>query len=125
MALACSCAGPRYEIAEVDGVVKYRGQPMKRLVVQFLPERGPSSIGETDDNGRFRLRYQEPNSSQLRDGAVVGKHRVVVADIDRPVAGQGEEPRPGRIPDRYGDLTQSPLSQEVRSGKQTIEIRLD
>lgn len=119
------CSGPGYEIAEVEGVVKYKGQPMKGLYLQFMPEKGPTSIGETDADGRFRLQYRDAKSNTMKNGAVVGKHRVVVMDAERPDVPQGESPKPGRIPDKYSDLVNSPLKQEIRSGPQSIEIQID
>lgn len=124
LALA-GCAGEGYEIAPVDGVVKFKDQPMKGLFLQFLPERGPTSIAETDAEGRFRLQYRDPKSNTMKDGAVVGKHRVVVMDAEGREVPQGETPKPGRIPAKYADLMASPLTQEIRSGPQSIEIRIE
>lgn len=124
-AAVVGCSGPSYEIAEVDGVVKVKGQPMKGLFLQFMPENGPTSIAETDDSGRFRLQYRDPKTNTMKDGAVVGKHRVVVMDAERPSVAQGEEPKPGRIPEKYSDMVKSPLTQEIRSGPQSIEVLID
>lgn len=125
LAFVAGCSGPGYEIAEVEGVVKVKGRPTKGLFLQFMPENGPTSIGETDEAGRFRLQYRDPKTNTMKDGAVVGKHRVVVMDAERPSVAQGEDPKPGRIPDKYSDLVNSPLKQEVRSGPQSIEITID
>ncbi len=119
------CSGPGFETAEVEGVVKVKGQPMGGLFLQFLPEKGPTSIGETDDEGRFRLQYRDPKTNTMKDGAVVGRHRVVVMDAKRPDVPQGETPKPGRIPDKYSDMVNSPLNQEIRSGPQSIEVKID
>lgn len=119
----CSPAGP--EMAEVEGVVLYKNKPMKGMYVQFMPELGPSSLAETDDQGKFKLQYRDAKLNVMKDGAAVGKHRVLVSDAERPQANQGEAVKPGRIPEIYSETSASPLVQDIKSGKQTIEVKLD
>lgn len=122
--LSAGCS-PRYEIAEVDGVVTYGGVPVGKLFIMFMPEKGPTSTAETDEQGRFKLQYRDPKKNVLVDGAIVGKHRVIVTDVGVGQAAQGEAQKPGRIPPIFGDMTQSPITKEIGKGKQTIEIKLD
>lgn len=121
--IGCSPSGP--DMVEVDGVVLVNDRPMSRLWVQFMPEKGPPSTAETDDQGRFKLQYRDPASNMNRPGAAVGKHRVCIMDMAAEQAPQGQEPKPGRIPSIYGDLTRSPIIKEIGPGKQNIELRIE
>jgi hypothetical protein len=74
---AAGCgSGPGY--APVSGVVTLDGKPYGEAVVSFQPiategnpNPGRGSSGETDATGRFVLKTDD-----LKEGAVVGKHRV-------------------------------------------------
>jgi hypothetical protein len=64
----------------------------------------------------------EPNASTGRPGAVVGWHHVVLSDMQLAAAdGRGV---PIRFGSEYSTAGTTPLSQEVKEGKQTIEIRV-
>src|SRR5437867_1727340 len=65
--------GDNDKIVPVTGVLTYKGKPVTNAYLDFLPEHGRPSLGETDAEGRFTLRY-DPQ----RDGAEVGKHKVSV-----------------------------------------------
>src|SRR5262245_27359480 len=76
LAAAAGCGGPR--IAPVSGVVYLGGEPYKNAVVGFTPigtksnpNPGRWSVGVTDEQGRFTLKYDNE-----RPGALVGKHQV-------------------------------------------------
>jgi hypothetical protein len=130
-ASACN-SGPPF--AEVSGVVLLDGKPMPDAIVQFIPEldkntNGPTSSGNTDEEGRFRLKSDDKYG---KDGAVVGFHRVVVQDT-RSIApprhlwaDRMKRPAtpPSRISNRYGEALKTPLRQEVKAGPQTITLEL-
>lgn len=80
------CGGP--EMAPVEGKVSFNGKPVKEAQVTFAPvptsaedkEPGKAATGFTDENGRYALSTFQP-----LDGAIVGKHRVlVVIDATNP-----------------------------------------
>jgi hypothetical protein len=71
MAVAGCGGGPK--IVKVEGTLTYKGSPVPNVTVNFQPENGRSSWGETDDQGHFVLHYDEKH-----DGAVAGKHTVSV-----------------------------------------------
>lgn len=84
--LAAGCGGP--EMAAVEGKVSFNGKPVKEAQVTFAPvptsadikEPGKAATGFTDEAGRFSLSTFQPH-----DGAIVGKHRVlVVIDATNP-----------------------------------------
>jgi hypothetical protein len=76
----CGDQGVRY--APVAGIVTVDGKPIGRAEVVLLCDETsvrprPTSRGVTNTSGRFVVRSLTPQK-KLIDGAVVGKHRVVV-----------------------------------------------
>lgn len=124
--VAAGCGGREYEIADVDGVVLIKGRPGDKLRVEFAPDgakggKGPTSTAETDEQGRFKLRLFERDASSPQAGAVVGWHRVVLTDrrLSESATGRGVTMR---LAPEYTLVGSTPLSQEVKPGKQTIEL---
>jgi hypothetical protein len=60
-------------LVQVSGTLTYKGQPVTNAFLDFVPENGRPSLGETDDQGRFKLVY-----APKQDGAERGKHKVSV-----------------------------------------------
>lgn len=63
------------DLVPVEGRVTMNGEPLAGATVTFKPQVSGvnSSVGVTDDDGRYKLRYS-------RDaGAVVGTHKVTVS----------------------------------------------
>lgn len=75
-------------VVPVAGTLTYKGKPVPNAVLNFVPEKGRPSLGETDPQGRFVLTY-DPQTK----GAEVGKHRVFV--LHNPAA---DASRPGSLP---------------------------
>ena len=124
VALAAGCGGPGYEVAEVEGTVTVNGKPLPRARVEFLPDpatgtKCPSSAGETDDAGRYKLAYVKPGADAETPGAVVGKHAVIVLDLKAAA----EESR-RRFADTYTSAGTTPLTKTVTPGKQTIDLEV-
>lgn len=89
--LAGGCSS-KIPLAQVGGTVTKAGTPQPKLWVRFAPaEGGRPAEGRTDGEGRFRLDY-----SRGRQGAPLGKHRVMVmsgGDVDV----EGNEITPRRV----------------------------
>jgi hypothetical protein len=105
-------------------VVRVNGQPAKKVAVEFHPDAtrgagGPSSRGETDDQGRYTLTFATGDRSG--DGAVVGWHKVVLSDLQLAASETGRGV-PIRFGPEFGVVTTTPLQFEVKSGPQTIDI---
>lgn len=103
-------------IQQVSGIVTLDGQPCPGLFVLFTPLEGESrtsSRGQTDQDGKFTLRY----TSQIQ-GAQVGKHLVQISP--------NPEPEPGipkvKIPPRYN--RSSTLNAVVQEGSKN-EFQFD
>jgi hypothetical protein len=128
VAAMIGCDGKSYREADVDGVLLIRGKPGNKLQIQFFPDAdkqtvGPAAIGRTDEQGRFAMQIIEPNASSARPGAVVGWNRVVLSDMQLAASDNGRGV-PIRFGPEYSTAGTTPLSQEVKEGKQTIEIRV-
>ena len=90
-ALVAGCDGSN--VVPVSGTLTYKGKPVTNAFINFMPENGRPSTGETDQNGRFTLVY-DPETK----GAERGKHRVFVqhnplADANLPGTIPGEAPK--------------------------------
>jgi hypothetical protein len=120
------CGDP-YTIAEVDGQLFINGKPGNKIYIQFIPDpdqgiKGPTSSATTDANGRFQLQLEEKNGN-ARPGAVVGKHLIVLSDLQlaQSATGQGV---PIRLEQSWLSAGTTPLKQEVKPGKQTLELKI-
>ena len=69
------CGGGGPELGAVCGVVTLGGRPVPDAAVLFHPQagNGSPSYGRTDAAGRYELAF-----TRDRDGAVLGRHLVVV-----------------------------------------------
>jgi hypothetical protein len=140
LAMLCGC-GPNSLPATVEGTLRVRGQPLDNCLVVFLSEsvedvQSARSSGVTDEQGRYRLR-----SDDLRDGAAVGSHRVIVEDLsvasgvhrrdhgevdaEHPEVISRPPVRRSRVPDTYGSTARTPLRREVAPGHQVIDLELN
>ena len=125
--LTVGCSKP-YQEADVDGVLIIHDVPAPKVRIQFIPDvdkhtLGPPSMADTDTQGHFILQLHEPSTDTTHPGAIVGWHRVVLSDL------QLSESETGRgVPIRFGpEYTlpgATPMTQEVKEGKQTIELKL-
>ena len=122
--LAAGCGGEKERVIPAEGVVKIGGKPAANIVVQFMPDtraggKGPSSSATTDAEGKFRLTTQDG-----RDGAVVGRHMVVLVDAEEERPRQGEAPKKApRLDGKYAAPMSSGLTADVAEGTPiTIDV---
>lgn len=118
------CSEP-YQVAEVDGVLLLNGKPGNKIYLQFIPEpsenvKAPTSTATTDDTGHFTLQLEEKNG-KTRPGAVVGMHRVVLSDLQLAESSTGRGV-PIRLEQSWLLPGTTPLKQEVKPDKQTLEL---
>jgi len=122
--IGCGKAPP--EIAPVSGAVRVGGKPQPRLLVRFMPDPNKgnnlpiNSSGKTDKEGKYELHYAGQNMEG--NGAPVGWHRVMIEDTALGQVPQGQAPPPEVISPVYNSPATTPLSQEVKSGPQTIDF---
>ena len=113
--IGCGGANHGLTIVPARGVVTYKGAPIAKINVVFMPKDGTGQIAEgiTDANGNFELQTREPG-----DGAMVGSYLVAfkhVSDVipDMPGFTGGKQPEPSPIPEKYGDASQSGFTETV------------
>ncbi|MBA2114140.1 DUF4198 domain-containing protein [Bremerella alba] len=113
----CSSESP-FDMAPVTGTVLYQGKPLPYGNINFRPLSGSPAFSRIDSNGTFTL-----STYGDRDGAIVGKHEVLIkaTDIDA-----GKPPRNNSgiempvlqsvIPKKYTSFATSELTVEVVAG---------
>ena len=143
--------GQTWNLVPVEGTVTKNGCPLANIEVVFLTDaaagtHGPRASGTTDEAGRYRLRTDGGD-----EGAVVGKHRVILRDLvaarkqlvrsfrDKQWR-EGARPSPEmakrleeelknsadapRVPPRYERIDETPLRAEVQPGPQVIDLEV-
>ena len=105
---------------EVMGTVTYKNQPVEGAAVMFQSTTGKPATGETDSQGKFKLRTFGEN-----DGAIPGEYVVTITKMESVPPGQpggdpGREPptstrKPPQslIPLKYNDAKNSGLKETV------------
>lgn len=122
------CGTQDYEIAQVDGVLLIAGRPADMVRIEFAPDgvngaRGPTSSAETDAEGRFSLSFFERHANAPESGAVVGSHRVTLADLRMAASATGRDVK-RRFGQEYGLVSTTPLKLEIKPGAQKIDLEI-
>ena len=97
------------ETVPVTGTVTYKGKPIGKINVFFVPADNSGAIaqGTSDENGKFSLQTLNPN-----DGAKPGDYKVAfkyISDIipDMPGFVGGIQPEKSPLPLKYEDENKS------------------
>ncbi|WP_254512784.1 hypothetical protein [Anatilimnocola floriformis] len=126
------------KLAKVSGTVSVGGQPVPSGTIMFTPSGGPAAVGEIK-NGSYTLTTSKPG-----DGAWIGSHRVVIqatsigpSSIVEPKSIEDELATPGApgkrlvpgkvtwlVPEKYSQLHTTPLTAEVKRGKNDLPFDL-
>lgn len=117
------CGSGRPKTASVHGKVTYKGQPVPRGTVTFIPDGGTAATGEIGSDGSYTL-----TTFRKGDGAIPGTHKVVITAMqDRssqpleawsPLA-------PPIIPTKYMNLSTTDLRAEVKEGENVCDFVLE
>lgn len=132
--VGCGGRGDTPEIARVTGTVTRNGKPVPNLMVNFMPEAGRPSWGQTDADGHYEMVYDENYK-----GVKLGRNKVYVlssqATIDggaskksraAAAAGSGISAEDMKaILDKYGREDTTPIVAEVKKGPEVIDLKLD
>ena len=133
-AVGCGESGP--PLGTVSGKVTLDSKPLPNSLVTFVPQpQGRSSTGTTDADGNYKLIFLD------KDGALVGKHKVVVTTIQtaapvkemssddpeyaKQAQGEGSATAAAfveKIPAKYN--AKSELIRDVTSGNNVINLEL-
>jgi hypothetical protein len=120
--LSAGCdTGPA--LAPVEGTVTLDGTAVQGAEVTFQPtaEGGSPSVGITDANGHYELKF-----TMKEKGALVGEHVVRISvdpDADPDEGGAGGEVSDVEIPARYN--MKSELKRTVEKGGGTFNFDLE
>lgn len=118
------CGRGNVSLSEVTGTVRMNGKPVTDASVVFRPlDKGRPSLGVTDGEGKYRLKYAEG-----KWGALAGKHKISVSTLVEPDSDSSDPVKqagkPERIPTDYNTYTS--LEAEVRPGeKEVLDIEME
>jgi len=121
--LMAGCSDGRAKTAPVRGKVMFNGKAVPNGTVLFIPQAGgPPATGEIQSDGTFTM-----TTYSARDGAVLGKHKVVIVAM-QDNAGRMPEDRmplpPPIIPSKYSSPATSTLSADVLDKDNTVNFDL-
>lgn len=114
--------GKSVKLVPAAGVLKINGKPAANVNVQFMPDSargatGPTSYATTGPDGAFALKTYDG-----QDGAVVGPHQIMLADLDEERPPQGRPPKnPPRLDTKYSIPGQG-LTADVTEGGGPIQL---
>jgi hypothetical protein len=116
------------KILRVTGTVRHQGKPVANLTVHFVPAEGKQSSGGTDPEGHYKLSYD-----RTHEGAVRGNHKIYVTYRPRN-AREDLELHEGKVKlpaemkeilEKYGHVDTTPLTRDVTTEGQVIDLDLD
>jgi hypothetical protein len=114
-----ACNSDSIHTVVASGSVTYKGHPLEKGQVQFLPAEGPAAVGSVE-NGKFVL-----GTNADGNGAPPGKYRVTVFSYKNVQSKYGESTSKSVIPNRYTTPDSSGLVVEIpKDGNNAIELKL-
>lgn len=117
-AVGCD-SGPK--IVKISGTAMHKNQPVPGIRITFVPDKGRPSHGDTDEQGKFTLEYDEKNK-----GAVVGMHTVSVTPVDHGGSMNVKASPLARIvTDKYSDMIKSPMKIEITKAEDNLILNFD
>lgn len=113
------CGGSEEDLAPVEGTVTLNGKPLPNARVEFDPEHGSTSEGETRGDGHYELMFAPD-----QPGAIVGTHKVRIYTRRMYTDPDGKEhEEPEILPPEYNFKTK--LVKEVTPGENNINLPLE
>ncbi|MEP3481365.1 MAG: hypothetical protein ABJZ55_19140 [Fuerstiella sp.] len=80
------CGEAEVALAPVTGFVTEGGKPMSNAIVEFFPETGRTSVGQTSGEGEFTMRYGD------EEGVIIGRCKVqITPGISVPDVEEGSD----------------------------------
>lgn len=109
-------------VVPVEGTITLDGQPLEGAEVIFRPADGRPSLGVTDSQGKYTLRYDTDMM-----GALTGKHKVSISTSGEAAQTGSEDgpsgPKVERVPAQYNK--QTTLEVDVVSGGGPQDFKLE
>jgi hypothetical protein len=122
---AVGCSGRPSNVAKkVSGTVTLGGQPLPNAKIAFTPEKGNTSFGATDAEGKYNLFWSQARGRGI-EGAVIGEHTVTISTFQpgNPTAKTPNEV-PEKVPYKYRQDT-GKLKATVKAGVNVIDFPLE
>jgi len=120
------CGGGGVQFAPVSGKVTMDGKPLVGVNVIFIPQAKPGSDivgdtagGVTDGNGQYMLKTSTRDG--LKDGAQVGKHKVIISLQETRGEGDRSVTRE-KMPKKYN--AETTLTAEIVPGNNQKDFEL-
>ena len=116
------CGRDQSRTAIVRGKITYQGKPVPSGTISFIPTAGPTATGEIQPDGTYTL-----TTYKTGDGAVTGKHSVVVVAMQDMSSRLPEDrsPMPEPIvPLKYTSIATTDLRAVVEDKENTIDFDL-
>lgn len=122
VAVGCNRSG--LNLAYVEGIVTYNGQPVEHAGVTFKPDLGPIAMGTTDAEGKFTL------ITANQPGALVGEHKVGISKSKTTAVQMSGEALPRYkveyfVPQKYASPATSELTATVSTKKRDNHFTFD
>jgi hypothetical protein len=117
---ATGCSGPDSPIpmSQVSGTVTYRGAPLTKGTISFMPVTGTNTSTGEIANGKYSL-----STFTKGDGVPPGEYKVAITAWEKE-PGMGET-GVSLLPAKYLDANSSGLTANVKpEGSQTIDFEL-
>jgi len=122
--LIAGCGGDGPQEVSVQGMVRYRGQPVEGAAVKFWSAAGDLHAGTTDATGRFEFDVKLPPGAEGAEFDVAVSKQEQVS----PSGAAGDPYAPPRevLPARYGNRAQSGLIAKVEAdGENSFDFNLE
>lgn len=86
LTVSVGCGEEEVALAPVTGFVTDDGEPLVGAIVEFFPETGRTSVGQTTEGGAFTMKYGD------EEGVVIGNCKVqITPGLAMPEAPEGED----------------------------------
>src|SRR6188508_2469400 len=127
LTISAGCGRGGQGLAKVKGTIKYNGKPVPNGTVNFMPDDGnkPSASGEIQPDGTYTLMTAQGSSNH--EGAVIGKHKVIIVAM-QDMASRLPEERialpPPIVPVKYTSPATSDLKAQVEDKENMIDFDL-
>ncbi|MCR9233071.1 MAG: hypothetical protein NXI29_18840 [bacterium] len=117
----CGANADRKPTGQVEGKVVCQNQDLKTGTVMFFPvDGGKHAVGMIGQDGNYSLSTYETG-----DGAILGKHKVVVlVSYENPDGSTVPDDVP-RVPDKYLSKETTPLVVDVNGERNSILLDLE
>jgi hypothetical protein len=99
--VGAGCSGNGLHLAKVHGKVTYKGEPVRKGTVFFMPDEskgtvGPPAVGTITTDGSYVM-----STETAGDGVIVGAHRIGITGVDDKPLSSEAGPTPEGDPQGY------------------------